>query len=66
MQLDCTIPNFIIQEWFPYHPAEHYALVTEPMEPQVVNSYMPIPTKPGLGVELDDEVVSRYDCIVIQ
>ena len=66
VQLDCTIPNFIIQEWFPYHAQEHYAVVTEPLEPQVVDSYMPIPTQPGLGVELNDEVVDKYDCIVVK
>ncbi len=60
------IPNFIIQEWFPYHSEEHYDLVTEAFEPQVKDSYMPIPTKPGLGVELNDKVVSKYDCIVIK
>jgi galactonate dehydratase len=66
VQLDCTIPNFIIQEWFPYHDEEHYAVVNEALEPQVVDSYMPIPTKPGLGVELNDDVVKKYDCIVIK
>jgi galactonate dehydratase len=66
VQLDCTIPNFIIQEWFPYQSEEHYAVVTEPLEPQVVNSYLPVPTKPGLGIELDDDVVLKYDRIVVE
>jgi galactonate dehydratase len=66
VQLDCTIPNFIIQEWFPYQSEEHYAVVTEPLEPQVENSYLPVPTKPGLGVELNDDVVLKYDHIVVE
>ena len=35
------------------------------MEFRVVDGYMPIPTEPGLGVELDDTVMSQYDCIRI-
>ena len=66
VQLDCTVPNFIIQEWFPYHSEEHYALVDEAFEPRAVNSYMPVPTRPGLGLELNDAVVSKFDCFVVK
>jgi galactonate dehydratase len=65
VQLDGCIPNFLIQEWFPYHDDDRYNLVTEPLEPQAVDGYLPIPTKPGLGVVLNDEVMARYDCIRI-
>jgi galactonate dehydratase len=60
VQVDCCIPNFIIQEWFPYREAEMYELVTEPFEFQVVDGAMPVPTQPGLGIELNDEVVGGY------
>jgi len=66
VQLDCCITNFIIQEWFPYQMEAHYQLVTEPLEFQVEDGYMPIPNKPGLGIELNKDAISRYDRIVIE
>ncbi|NOZ29955.1 MAG: galactonate dehydratase [Chloroflexi bacterium] len=60
VQLDACITNFIIQEVFPYRPKEHYALVVQALEQQVVDGYLEIPTAPGLGVELNEEVISRY------
>ncbi len=60
VQVDCCIPNFIIQEWFPYREAEMYEVVTDPMEFQVVDGAMPVPTQPGLGIELNDGVVADY------
>lgn len=66
IQLDCCIPNFIIQEWFPYRDSKFYQLVHEPLEPKVVGGYMPIPTAPGLGVELDEAVISQYECLRVK
>jgi galactonate dehydratase len=60
VQVDCCIPNFIIQEWFPYREPEMYELVNEPLEFQVVDGAMPVPTQPGLGIELNDAVVADY------
>ena len=60
VQVDVCIPNFIIQEWFPYREAEMYELVTEPMEFQVEDGAMPVPTQPGLGIALNDEVVADF------
>ncbi len=65
VQVDACIPNFIIQEWFPYREAETYALVEEALEPQMVDGYLPLPTKSGLGVVLDDDVMANYECIRI-
>jgi galactonate dehydratase len=65
VQLDCCISNFIIQEWFPYRDEENYQLVTEALEPQVVDGYMPVPTKPGLGVELNEDVIEKYDVLTV-
>jgi galactonate dehydratase len=60
VQLDACITNFIIQEWFPYRDQRHYDLVEEAFEPQTTNSEFTVPDKPGLGVTLNEEVVSRY------
>ena len=66
VQVDACIPNFIIQEWFPYRKPENYQLVKQALEPQVVEGYLPLPEAPGLGVELDDEVISQYSCLRIE
>jgi len=58
--------NFVIQEWFPYFSEEHYALVTDPLEPKAVDGYYEIPDTPGLGIELNEDVVKDLDCIVIE
>lgn len=63
VQLDACMTNFIIQEWFPYHEEKHYQLVKEALEPQVVDGYLEIPDTPGLGVELNDEVIVQYPCL---
>lgn len=65
VQLDICISNFIIQEWFPYKIQENYQLVKEALEPKVVDGYFEVTDAPGLGVELDDEVISRYPCLKI-
>ena len=60
LQLDATIANFYIQELYPYRVAEHFAIVDRAPELQVRNSYLPIPNRPGLGVELVAEHVRRF------
>lgn len=66
VQVDACIPNFIIQELFPYRPAEHYEVVTEPLERQVVDGYLTIPDKPGLGVELNDDFLAGQAKVVVR
>ncbi len=66
LQLDACITNFIIQELFPYRDDGRYELVTQAFELQVVDGYVPVPEGPGLGVELNEDVVSRYDCVRIK
>jgi galactonate dehydratase len=57
LQLDAAIPNFLIQEFVSGNP-DRASLVNEPIE-QVKEGYVELPTKPGLGVELNEEVVKR-------
>ena len=52
LQLDACIPNFYIQEHYPYRSAEHHALVDHAPELDLEGEYLPIPSRPGLGVEL--------------
>lgn len=47
----------------PYREEANYALVKEPLERQAAAGYWHVSDKPGLGVELNDEVISQYPCI---
>src|SRR4051794_40200311 len=52
LQLAASIPNFLIQEQVSL--GEGY--IKEPF--QIENGYVRIPTKPGLGIELDDKLMA--------
>jgi galactonate dehydratase len=60
LQLDACIPNFIIQELYPYRIPEHFQIVDHAPEWDIQNSYLPIPDRPGLGVELVNERVRPF------
>jgi len=53
LQLDAAIPNFLCQETVTM--GEGY--LKEPFK--VNNGYVELPTKPGLGIELDDEAIEK-------
>jgi galactonate dehydratase len=60
LQLDACIPNFIIQELYPYRVPEHFQIVDHAPEWDLQKGYLPIPDRPGLGVELVDERVRPF------
>ncbi|MGD2174327.1 MAG: mandelate racemase/muconate lactonizing enzyme family protein [Candidatus Brocadiaceae bacterium] len=62
VQLDAAIPNFLIQEVFPFRGEDTLAIVTEPLEERVTDGQLPVPLDPGLGVELNDEYLSKHRC----
>jgi galactonate dehydratase len=66
LQLDACIPNVIIQELYPYRSPEHFDIVDQAPEWEVQDSYLPIPDRPGLGVELVDERVAPFLWAVCQ
>ncbi len=66
VQLDACMTNFIIQELFPYRKDGRYELVKDALELQVVDGYVAVPEAPGLGVELDEQIISRYHCIRVK
>ena len=53
IQVDACVPNFVCQEQLSL--GEGY--IKEPF--QVKNGYIELPTKPGLGIELDDEALQN-------
>src|SRR5262249_85858 len=60
LQLDACIPNFIIQELYPYRVSEHFQIVDHAPELDVKNGFLPISDRPGLGVELVEERVKPF------
>jgi galactonate dehydratase len=60
LQLDACIPNFFIQELYPYRTPEHFEIVDHAPEWDMKDSYLPIPDRPGLGVELVEERVRPF------
>ncbi len=57
IQLDTCSPNFMIQE-FNVGPL-HGELFVEPIT--VVDGYITPPTRPGLGLELNEDAVKRHE-----
>jgi galactonate dehydratase len=60
LQLDACIPNFLIQELYPYRIPEHFQIVDHAPELDVKDSFLPIPSRPGLGIELVEERVKPF------
>jgi galactonate dehydratase len=63
VQLAAMIPNLLAVEWpkyyYPVQPANlRFQLVKEPLA--VVQGEIVVPTKPGIGVELDEAALRRY------
>lgn len=60
VQLAACTSNFMAQEVFPYRPDLHYNIVTDPLEKRIKNSWLDVPDIPGIGVELNHEVVDPF------
>jgi galactonate dehydratase len=59
LQLAACTPNFKIQEHFNDF-AEAYVKEAAPGNPEVVAGFFALPDGPGLGVELDEDVVAEH------
>lgn len=59
LQLDAAIPNFAIQE-FPsfYHQGNEAEMTKEAFEEEA--GYIVVPDRPGIGVELVDDICERF------
>ena len=61
LQLAAIIPNFLIQEHFdPFNEPWTKDLVTWTPEVEVGTGHLPIPTAPGLGLDLNMDVVRKH------
>jgi galactonate dehydratase len=59
-QLAACIPNFIIQELYPYRVPAHFQIVDHAPELDVKKGFMPISERPGLGIELVEDRVKAF------
>jgi len=53
-----STPNFLILEYHPDDESPRKDLLKEPL--MVKDGYIPLPTKPGFGVELNEEALKHY------
>ena len=60
LQICACIPNFVIQELYPFRVPEHFDIVDHAPEHDVKDSYMPVPDRPGIGVGLNHKMVEPY------
>jgi galactonate dehydratase len=60
LQVDACIANFYIQEVYPYRVPEHFAIVDRAPELEIRNGMMPVPSRPGIGVELVEARVRPF------
>ena len=58
VHLAATLPNFLILE----HIAEDVPQRYDVMDPQpdIVNSHIVVPDKPGIGVDISEDVIAKY------
>ncbi len=60
LHVSAAIPNFLIQEVYPYRVPEHFAVVDQAPELQMKESHLPLPSRPGLGVTLVPERMAPF------
>jgi galactonate dehydratase len=58
VHLVATLPNFLILEYHPDDEAPRRDLIDEPMV--LKDGYLQLPTRPGLGLELNEDAFARY------
>ena len=58
LQVCAMIPNFLITEYFVNLEGLGNDIAKKPFE--VVDGYIKVPEAPGLGIDLDEEALSRY------
>ena len=58
INVSACIPNFLITEYFVNFKPRGDQISVNPFK--VENGYIKIPDKPGLGLELDEEVMAKY------
>jgi len=56
-----SVPNFMVLEWqIYYHKDPMFQEIVDFDGPMVVDGYIPLSEKPGIGVEINEEAMRRY------
>jgi galactonate dehydratase len=58
LQVSACIPNFLITEYFVNLEPFGQTIAAQPFT--VVNGYIQLPEVPGLGIELDEEALTKH------
>ena len=67
VNLSATLPNFIIQEVFPYRPDDWYGQLRDPYEKRIKDGHIPVSDRPGLGVEVNTEWLrGRFKAVTVE
>jgi galactonate dehydratase len=59
LHIDASIPNFLIQEFFYNDLTSYNEILTEPFS-YAKDGYFDVPTKPGLGVDIDEKSLAQH------
>jgi galactonate dehydratase len=57
VQIDTSIPNFVVQEYSKVDEADHNRVFKNSLKRE--GGYIPVPDAPGIGVELDDNLLKN-------
>ena len=58
VQVSAAIPNFLITEYFVNFEARGREVAAPALE--VVDGYIAVPTRPGLGIDMDEAALARF------
>ena len=58
LQIDAAAPSFAIQEYPSFYDRKESAMMKEPFREE--GGYMTVPDAPGIGIELVDDIVSKF------
>lgn len=58
LHLDASIPNFVINEFFPFD-LPYWDEILQEAFPAMEGEFIGLPTKPGLGVEINEKALER-------
>jgi galactonate dehydratase len=59
IQMEATTPNFLIHEFFSIDTPFYEEVLKDPFPVITDNNYIELPTKPGLGIDIDESALSK-------
>jgi galactonate dehydratase len=59
VHVDASTPNFLIQEFFTRDIPLYEAILKDASFPRPKDGFIELPTKPGLGIDLDENALTR-------